>query len=55
MLDFVSLKDLQDILSINVGTAILIMQYAKEDIDGIKMGNLVIPKETGADFSINYK
>jgi hypothetical protein len=54
-LDFVSLKDLQDILSINVGTAILIMQYAKEDIDGIKMGNLVIPKETGADFSINYE
>jgi hypothetical protein len=42
-LDFITLKDLQDWLGIEVGTAILIMQYAKDDIESIKAGKLVIP------------
>jgi hypothetical protein len=44
-LDFFTLKDLQEWLSIEIGTAVLIMQYAKEDIDAIKAGHLVIPNE----------
>jgi hypothetical protein len=42
-LDFVTLQDLQAWLDIEVGIAILIMQYAKEDVEGIKAGTLVIP------------
>ncbi len=42
-LDFITLKDLQDWLGIEVGTAILIMQYAKDDIESIKAGRLIIP------------
>jgi hypothetical protein len=42
-LDFFSLKDLQEWLGIEVGTAILIMQYAKADIEAIKAGTLVFP------------
>jgi len=53
-LDFIMLKDLQDWLGIDVGTAILIMQYAKEDVEDIKAGNLVIPKEMGMDFQRDY-
>jgi hypothetical protein len=41
-LDFFTLKDLQDWLSIDVGTAILIMQYAQEDMDAIKAGRRVL-------------
>jgi hypothetical protein len=40
MLDFVTLQDLQAWLDIEVGIAILIMQYAKEDVEGIKAGTL---------------
>jgi hypothetical protein len=43
-LNFFMLKDLADWLGIQVGTAILIMQYAKEDTEAIKAGNLVIPR-----------
>lgn len=42
--DFISLGDLQEWLEINVGTAILIMQYAKEDLDAIKSGKWAFPK-----------
>jgi hypothetical protein len=42
-LEFFSLKDLQGWLGIEVGTAILIMQYAKADIEAIKAGTLVFP------------
>ena len=37
------LKDLQDWLGIEVGTAILIMQYAKEDIEALKSQKWVFP------------
>lgn len=42
-LDFIKLQDLQAWLDIEVGIAILIMQYAKEDVEGIKASTLVIP------------
>ena len=42
-LDFIQLKDLQDWLSIEVGTAILIMQYAKEDVEALKSRKWVFP------------
>ena len=42
-LDFIQLKDLQDWLGIEVGTAILIMQYAKEDIEALKSRKRVFP------------
>ncbi len=42
-LDFIMLKDLQDWLGIEVETAILIMQYAKDDIENIKASRLIIP------------
>jgi hypothetical protein len=44
-LEFFTLKDLQEWLDIEIGTAVLIMQYAKEDVDAIQAGTLVIPKE----------
>jgi hypothetical protein len=43
-LEFFKLSDLQDWLGIEVGTAILIMQYAKEDLDAIKSGRWTFPK-----------
>jgi hypothetical protein len=43
-LDFVSLKDLQEWLGIEIGTAILIMQYAKEDAEAIKAGTYIFPQ-----------
>jgi hypothetical protein len=43
-LDFVALKDLQEWLGVEVGIAILIMQYAKDDVEAIKAGKLVFPK-----------
>ena len=42
-LDFIQLRDLQDWLGIEVGMAILIMQYAKEDIEALKSQNWVFP------------
>jgi hypothetical protein len=42
-LEFIQLKDLQDWLGIEVGTAILIMQYAKEDIEALKLRTWVFP------------
>ena len=43
-LDFIQLKDLQDWLGIEVGTAILIMQYAREDIEALKSRKWVFPQ-----------
>jgi hypothetical protein len=43
-LDFFKLSDLQDWLGIEVGTAILIMQYAKEDLEALKSGRWTFPK-----------
>lgn len=42
-LEFIHLKDLQDWLGIEVGTAILIMQYAKEDIEALQSRKWVFP------------
>ena len=42
--DFIQLKDLQDWLEIEVGTAVLIMQYAKEDMDALKSRTWIFPK-----------
>ena len=42
-LDFIQLKYLQDWLEIEVGIAILIMQYAKEDIEALKSRKWVFP------------
>jgi hypothetical protein len=42
-LEFIQLKDLQEWLGIEVGTAILIMQYAKEDMDALKTSQWVFP------------
>ncbi|KIK10992.1 hypothetical protein PISMIDRAFT_82123, partial [Pisolithus microcarpus 441] len=44
--DFVKLSDLQDWLGVDVGTAILIMQYAKEDLEAVKSGRWIFPKDT---------
>lgn len=41
---FVDRKDLQEWLEIEVGTAILIMQYAKMDVQAIDTGNLFFPR-----------
>jgi hypothetical protein len=46
-LDFVGLKDLQGWLGIEVGTAILIMQYAKMDVWAIDEGRLYFPHQQG--------
>jgi hypothetical protein len=45
--DFVSLKDLQGWLGIEVGIAILIMQYAKTDVRAIDEGRLFFPRRQG--------
>ena len=42
-LDFVKLEDLQTWLGIEVGTAIFIMQYAKEDMEALKSRKWVFP------------
>jgi hypothetical protein len=42
-LEFLSLKDLQELLGIGKGTAVLLMQYAQEDINAIKAGSLTFP------------
>lgn len=42
-MDFVQLKDLQEWLGIDVGTAILIMQYAKEDLESLRSRKWVFP------------
>jgi len=42
--DFVGLKDLQEWLDIEVGTAILIMQYAKMDVRAVDEGRLFFPR-----------
>ena len=42
-LDYISLEDLQRWLAIEVGTAILIMQYAKADVQAINEGRLFFP------------
>jgi hypothetical protein len=42
-LEFIQLKDLQDWLGIEVGTAILIMQYAKEDVEALKSRKWIFP------------
>ena len=42
-LEFIHLKDLQDWLGIEVSTAILIMQYAKEDVEALKSGKWIFP------------
>jgi hypothetical protein len=41
-LDIFTLKDLQGWLGISAGSAVLIMQYAKQDIDSIKVGHLTV-------------
>lgn len=42
--DFVTLRDLQEWLGIEVGTAILIMQYSKMDVRAIDEGRLFFPR-----------
>ena len=43
--EFVKLSDLQGWLGIEVGTTILILEYAKEDLATIKSGRWVFPKD----------
>jgi hypothetical protein len=40
--EYLSLKDLQELLDIDMGTAILILQYAKADVEAIEGGKLLI-------------
>jgi hypothetical protein len=40
-LDFFSLKDLQEWLHVDVGVAVLIMQYAQEDRQAVENGNVM--------------
>jgi hypothetical protein len=42
-LEFLSMKDWQELLGVEMGTAALIMQYAKADVEAIKTGTLVFP------------
>jgi hypothetical protein len=44
VLTFVDLKDLQNWLGIEVGTAILIMNYVKADVNAINTGKLFFPR-----------
>jgi hypothetical protein len=39
----ITLKDIQKLLGIEVGMAVLIKLYAREDVDVIKAGALIIP------------
>jgi hypothetical protein len=41
---FVSLADLQEWLGIDVGTAILIMQYVSDDVAALESGSWVFPQ-----------
>lgn len=43
MTGFVELSELQDWLGVKWGTAILIMQYAKQDLNAIRLGSWVFP------------
>jgi hypothetical protein len=42
-MDLVTLKDIQELLGIEVGMAALIKLYAREDVNVIKAGALIIP------------
>lgn len=44
-LEYIQLRDLQEWLGIEVGTAILIMQYAKEDMQALQSGKWVFPTD----------
>ncbi|KAL4075231.1 hypothetical protein V8B97DRAFT_2022240 [Scleroderma yunnanense] len=44
--EWVNLTELQDLLSINFGTAILIMQYAAQDLEAAKLGQLILPSQS---------
>ncbi|KAI6029523.1 hypothetical protein PISMIDRAFT_101506, partial [Pisolithus microcarpus 441] len=44
-LDFFGLSDLQPWLGIEVGTAVMIMQYAEEDLAPIRLGKWVSLKD----------
>lgn len=48
--DFIALKDLKEWLGIEVGMAILIMQYVRDDIEVLKDGMWVFPKESMCRF-----
>ncbi len=41
--EYIQLKDLQEWLGIEIGTAILIMQYAKEDLEALKSRKWAFP------------
>ncbi|KAG9309056.1 hypothetical protein JVU11DRAFT_11094 [Chiua virens] len=43
---YIPLKDLQDLLTIEVGTAILIMQYASWDLAALRAGKLMLAGQT---------
>ncbi|KAI6096096.1 hypothetical protein EDD16DRAFT_1720267 [Pisolithus croceorrhizus] len=43
-LDFIKLPELQDLLGINLGTAISLMQYARDDLEAVKLGQWTLPK-----------
>ncbi|KAL4065079.1 hypothetical protein J3A83DRAFT_4375571 [Scleroderma citrinum] len=45
-IEWVNLTELQDLLSINFGTAILIMQYAAQDLEAAKLGQLILPSQS---------
>jgi hypothetical protein len=44
-LEYFKLQDLQEWLEIDAGTAVLIMQYAAQDIEAFKCGQLNIPMD----------
>ncbi|KAI6097620.1 hypothetical protein EDD16DRAFT_1719116 [Pisolithus croceorrhizus] len=43
-LNFIKLLELQDLLGINLGTAISLMQYARDDLEAVKSGQWTFPK-----------
>ena len=45
-LNYLKLSNLQDILNIDLGTAILIMQYADEDMEAVKLGRFILPHQS---------
>ena len=45
-LNYLKLSNLQDILNIDLGTAILIMQYADEDMEAVKSGRFILPHQS---------
>ena len=44
--DLFTVKDLAEWLDAPIGTAVFIMQYAKEDVTAINAGMLIIPRLT---------